>query len=63
VRERVPAQIAVAPEHLVARVTLVRLVVGVREQMRLEVATLVKAALAHRTLVRRLLQVQYLVHG
>jgi len=30
--------------------------------MRLEIATLVEAALAHRTLVRRLLQVQYLVH-
>jgi hypothetical protein len=35
----------------------------VREQVRLEVAALVEAALAHRALVWRLLQVQYLVHG
>lgn len=31
--------------------------------MRFEVAALVEAALAHRTLVRRLFQVQYLVDG
>jgi len=63
VRERVPAQIAVPPEHFVARVTLVRFVVGVREQMSLEIAALVEAALAHWTLVRRLFQVKYLVYG
>lgn len=37
--------------------------VRVSEQVRLQVAALVEAALAHRALVRRLLQVQYLVHG
>lgn len=62
-RERVPAQVAVSPEHFVARVTLVRLVVGVREQMRLEVAALVEATFAYRTLVRGLFQMEDLVHG
>jgi len=52
VRERVPPQVAIPPKHLVARVALVRLVIGVREKMRFEIAALVEAALAHRTLVR-----------
>lgn len=56
-------QIAVPPEHLVARVTLVGFVVGVREQMRLEVTALVETALAHRTLVRRFFQVEDFVYG
>jgi hypothetical protein len=38
-------------------------VVGVREQVRLEVGALVETATAHRTLVWGLLHVQDLVHG
>lgn len=59
----VTPQITIASEDLAARRTLVRLVIGVRQQVRLQVGPLVEAAIAHGTLVRRLLHVQNLVHG
>lgn len=63
VREAVPAEIAVPAEHFTARRAIVRFDVGVRQQVRLQVGPLVKAPAAHRTLVRRFLQVQDLMHG
>jgi len=63
VRQRVSAQVAIAAENLPARVALVGLVVGVREQVRLQVGALVEGARAHRTPVRRRLLVQNAVHG
>ena len=55
-------EIAIASEHFTAGTALVRLVVGVREQVGLEVGALVETSAAHRTLVWRLLHVQDLVH-
>ena len=62
-RQGVASEVAIAPEHLTAGATLVGLVVGVREQVCLEVGALVETAAAHRTLVWGLLHVQNLVHG
>lgn len=62
-RQRMTAQIAVAPEHLVAHGTLERLVIGVREDVRFQIRSLVEAAIANVALVRRLLHVQDFVHG
>ena len=56
-------QVAVPAEDFPARVALVRLVVGVGEQVRLQVGALVEAPVAHGTLVRRFLHVQDLVDG
>lgn len=55
VREAVPTEIAVPTKHLAARRTVVRFDVGVCQQVRLQIGTLVKAPAAHRTLVRGLL--------
>lgn len=63
VREAVPAEVAVPAEHFAARRTVVRFDVGVRQQVRLEIGPLVKTPAAHWTLVRRLLQMEDLVHG
>ena len=62
-RHDVAAEVAVAPEHLLARRALVRLQVRVGEEMRLEVGSLVEAAGTDWALVRRLLQVQNAVDG
>lgn len=51
-RERVSAEIAVSAEDFSARGALVRLVIGVREEMRLQVGALIEAATANWTLVR-----------
>ena len=59
----VPPQVTVAPEHLMALIALVGLVVRMGQQVGLQVAPLVEAALAHGTLVRALLHVQDLVDG
>ena len=56
-------QVAAAAEEFGAAGTLVGLVVGVGEQVGLEVGALVETAAAHRTLVWGLLHVQDLVHG
>ena len=48
-------EITISSEDFVALVALVGLMVGVGEQVSLQVGTLVEAALAHRTLVGRLL--------
>ena len=56
------SQVAVPAKQFGAASTLIGLVVGVGEQVRLEVGALVEAPAAHRTLVRRLLHVQDLVH-
>jgi len=61
--EAVTPQVTVASEHFAAGTTLVGLVVGVGEQVCLEVGALVETAAANRTLVRGLLHVQDLVHG
>ena len=58
-----PAQITVAPEHLLALIALVWLVICVREEMRLEVGSLVKAPLTHGAFVRRLLHMQDLMNS
>lgn len=63
VREAMPAKVAVPAEHFTARRAVVRLDVGVRQQVRFQVGPLVKAPAAHRALVRRFLQMQDLVHG
>lgn len=63
VRQRMAAQVAVAPEHLAAGQTVIRLDVGVREQVRFQIGALVEAAIAHGALVRRLLHVQNLMDG
>ena len=42
-----------------ALVALVGLVVGVREQVSLQIGTLVEATLAHRALVRRFLKTKF----
>ena len=51
----VSPEITISSEDFVALVALVGFVVGVGEQVSLQVGTLVEAALAHRALVRRLL--------
>ena len=48
-------EITISSEDFVALVALVRLVVGVGEQVSLQVRPLVETPLTHRTLVRRLL--------
>jgi hypothetical protein len=63
VRQGVATEVAIAPKHLATGTTLVGLVVGVGEQVGLEVGALVETAAAHRTLVGGLLHVQDLVHG
>ena len=62
-RHLVTTQVAVAAKQFGATSALVGLVVGVREQVCLEVGALVETAAAHRTLVWGLLHVQDLVHG
>jgi hypothetical protein len=62
-RQGMAPQVTVAPEDFSAGATLVGLVVGVSEEVCLEVGALVEAAAAHRTLVGRLLHVQDLVYG
>jgi hypothetical protein len=59
----VTTEVAITPKHLATGTTLVGLVVGVGEQVGLEVGALVETAAAHRTLVGGLLHVQDLVHG
>lgn len=61
-RQCVSSQVAIASEHLAARRALVWFVIGVREQVSLEVAALIETPRADGTLVRRLLHVQDLVH-
>lgn len=61
--ECVSAQIAVPPEYFATGVAFIRLVVGVSEQMRFQIAALVEAAVAHLALVRRLVQMHLFVHG
>ena len=56
-------EITVPAEGLVALVALVGLMVGVGEQVGLEVGPLVEAPLADGALVRGLLHVEDLVHG
>ena len=56
-------KVATAAEEFGTAGTFVGLVVGVGEQVGLEVGALVETAAAHRTLVRGLLHVQDLVHG
>ena len=63
VRQGVASEVTIPPEHLATGTTLVGLVVGVSEQVGLEVGALVEAAAAHRTLVWGLLHVQDLVNG
>jgi len=62
-RQGVATPVAITPKHLATGTTLVGLVVGVGEQVGLEVGALVETAAAHRTLVGGLLHVQDLVHG
>ena len=62
-RQGVATEVAITPKHLATGTTLVGLVVGVGEQVGLEVGALVETAAAHRTLVGGLLHVQDLVHG
>lgn len=54
----VAPEITISSEDFVALVALVGLVVGVREQVSLQIGTLVEATLAHRALVRRFLHVK-----
>lgn len=61
--EFVATEVAVAAEHFVALIALVGLVVGVREQVGLEIGPLIEAPHADGTLVRRLFHVQDLVDG
>lgn len=63
VREAVPAQVAVPAEHFAARGAVVGLDVGMGQQVGLQVGPLVEAPAAHRTLVRRFLQMEDLVDG
>ena len=63
VSQSVAPQIAITAEHLAARRTLVRFQIGVRQQMSLQIGTLVETARANGTLVRRFFQVQNPVHG
>jgi len=63
VRHLVTPKVATAAEEFGTAGTFVGLVVGVGEQVGLEVGALVETAAAHRTLVRGLLHVQDLVHG
>lgn len=58
-----PSEVAVTPKHLATVRTAVRLDVRVREEVRLEVGTLVEGSRAHRTAVRGALGVQDAVHG
>ena len=62
-RQLVTPQVTVATEHLAALVALIGLVVGVGEQVGLEVAALVEGALADGALVRALLHVEDPMHG
>ena len=62
-RHLVTPKVATAAEEFGAAGTLVGFVVGVGEQVGLEVGALVETAAAHRTLVGGLLHVQDLVHG
>jgi hypothetical protein len=63
VRHLVTPKVATAAEEFGTAGTFVGLVVGVGEQVGLEVGALVETAAAHRTLVGGLLHVQDLVHG
>ena len=56
-------EITVPPEHFAARRALVRLVVGVRQQVRLQIGTLIEAPAADRAFVRRLVQMEDPVNG
>ena len=56
-RQGVATEIAIAPKYFATGTALVGLVVGVGEQMGLEVGALVETAAAHRTLVGGLLHV------
>jgi len=60
-RQAVTSQVAVPPEDFPAGGAVVRLDVGVGEQVGLQIGTLVEGAIAHGALVRRLLHVQDLV--
>jgi len=62
VGQRVSSKIAVSTKHLTAGRTFVRFVIRVREKMSLQVAPLIETSGTDRTLVRRLLHVQDLVH-
>ena len=62
-RELVSPQITISSENFFALVALVRLVIGVRQQMSFQVGPLVEASATDRTLVRRLFHVQDLVNG
>jgi len=55
----VAPEITISSEDFVALVALVGLVVGVREQVSLQIGTLVEATLAHRALVRRFLKTKF----
>lgn len=58
-----PTQIAVSSEHFATSQAMIGFDVGVRQQMGLEVRTLIETALANGALVRRLLHVENLVNG
>jgi len=58
-----PPQITIPSENFFALVALVRLVIGVRQQVGLQVGPLVEAPAADWTLVRGFLHVQDLVDG
>ncbi|GFW54769.1 hypothetical protein TNCV_2654091 [Trichonephila clavipes] len=62
VSETVPPEVAVPPEHLATGVAVVGLDVGVRQEVRFEVAALVEGATARVTLVRGVLHVEDAVH-
>lgn len=62
-RQTMTPEIAIAAKDLATRGTVVRLDVGVCEQMRLQIGALIERSIADGTLVRRLLHVQDLVHG
>lgn len=49
------SQITVTTEYFTAGIALVGFMVGMSEEMRLQIGSLVEATTAHRTLVRRLL--------
>ena len=63
VRERVSSQIAVASKHFTTRRALVRFEVGVREEVSLEIGSLIEAARTDGAFVRRLFQMQNPVDG
>lgn len=61
--ESMSPQITIPSEHLATGGALIGLVVGVGQQMGLQIRALIETTIAHWTLVRRFLHMQYLVNS